>query len=158
MSSPKLSACLRIPARTSLRLTTCRSSHSAISCVITVCSCSFFWVFWRGSPVAYFENPGPRRKFHIFLLRLPVVGKLVRGLNTARFTRTFSILTGSGVPVLESLQISSEVIGNLPMRDGGRRSGRPYPGRCRNRQVAGRQWTLPSPLCIHLISSGRGQW
>jgi general secretion pathway protein F len=41
----------------------------------------------------------------------------VRGFNTARFTRTFSILTGSAVPVLEALRIAGEVVTNLPMRD-----------------------------------------
>ena len=37
-------------------------------------------------------------------------------MNTSRFARTFSILTGSGVPILDGLKISSRVIGNLPMR------------------------------------------
>ena len=99
------------------------------------------------------QHPGPRRKFHIFLLRLPVVGKLVRGLNTAQFTRTFSILTGSGVPVLESLQISAEVISNLPMRDGVEEAA----ARIREGAAIGKSLAASGhfpPLCIHLISSG----
>jgi general secretion pathway protein F len=40
----------------------------------------------------------------------------VRGLNTALFTRTFSILSSSGVNVLEAMKISASVINNLPMR------------------------------------------
>lgn len=53
---------------------------------------------------------------HRWLLRLPVIGQLVKGSNTARFTRTLSILAASGVPVLDSLRIAGQVISNLPMR------------------------------------------
>jgi general secretion pathway protein F len=62
-------------------------------------------------------QPGPKRRFDKLLLRLPLAAKLVRGSNTARFTRTLSILSGSGVPVLEGLRISAEVITNIPMRE-----------------------------------------
>lgn len=55
-------------------------------------------------------------KYHLFLFRLPVVQRLVRGLNAALFTRTFSILTGSGVSILEAMKISAKVVANLPMR------------------------------------------
>jgi general secretion pathway protein F len=68
------------------------------------------FVFWLKSP----DN---RRRFHRFQLRVPLFGRLVRGLNTARFTRTFSILTASAVPVLEAMRIAGEVVTNLPMRD-----------------------------------------
>lgn len=50
------------------------------------------------------------------MLRLPVVGRLVRGHNTAQFTRTLSILSASGVPILDALRVSARVVSNLPMR------------------------------------------
>ena len=56
-------------------------------------------------------------KYHMFLFRLPIIQRLVRGLNAALFTRTFSILTGSGVTVLEAMKISAKVVANLPMRE-----------------------------------------
>jgi len=56
-------------------------------------------------------------KYHMFLFHLPVIQRLVRGLNAALFTRTFSILTGSGVTVLEAMKISAKVVANLPMRE-----------------------------------------
>jgi general secretion pathway protein F len=59
---------------------------------------------------------GARSASHRFVLTLPVVGRLVRGLNTARFGRTLSILVASGVEVLEALRISAQVMSNLPMR------------------------------------------
>ncbi|MBT8444012.1 MAG: type II secretion system inner membrane protein GspF [Gammaproteobacteria bacterium] len=99
------------------------------------------------------KNPGPRSKRDLFLLRLPVVGRIVRGFNTARFTRTLSILTGSGVPVLESLKISSEVITNLPMRDGVQIAAE----RIREGAPIGKSLSESGhfpPLVIHLISSG----
>ena len=55
-------------------------------------------------------------KYHMFLFRLPLIQRLVRGLNAALFTRTFSILTGSGVAVIEAMKISAKVVANLPMR------------------------------------------
>ena len=63
------------------------------------------------------RNTAVRRRFHKVLLAIPLVSRLERGLNTGRFARTFSILTASGVPVLESLRISAQVISNLPMKE-----------------------------------------
>ncbi|MEL7450911.1 MAG: type II secretion system F family protein, partial [Pseudomonadota bacterium] len=63
------------------------------------------------------KRPAALRNFHAVLLKTPLVGRMVRGFNTARFTRTLSIMAGSGVPVLEGLRISGEVVGNVPMRE-----------------------------------------
>jgi len=63
------------------------------------------------------RRTGVRRRWHWLLLNLPLFSRLIRGLNTARFTRTFSILMASGVPVLEALRIAAQVISNLPMRE-----------------------------------------
>jgi general secretion pathway protein F len=99
------------------------------------------------------RDPAARRRFQRLQLRLPLVGKLTRGFNTARFTRTFSILAASAVPVLEALRISAEVVTNLPMRDAVTdaaarvREGAPI-GRS---LAAARQFP---PMTIHLISSG----
>ena len=75
---------------------------------------SDFFVDWGGSlfvallaAVIGFKylmtKPAWQRRWHRLLFRLPVISKLVRGLNAALFTRTFSILSGSGVTVLESM-------------------------------------------------------
>ena len=63
------------------------------------------------------KKPEYRKLYHRLLLRLPLIQKLVRGLNTAQFTRTFSILSGSGVTVLDAMKISAQVVGNLPLRN-----------------------------------------
>ncbi len=94
-----------------------------------------------------------RRRVHRWLLTLPLVGKLLRGFNTARFTRTLSILTASAVPVLDALRISGEVVTNLPMRDAVSEAT----SRVREGAPIGRALStsrLFPPMTIHLISSG----
>jgi len=81
------------------------------------------------------------------------MGKLVRGFNTARFTRTLSILSASAVPVLEALRISSEVVTNVPMRDAIlETSQRVREGAPIGRSLAASR--LFPAMTVHLISSG----
>ncbi|MBD3609834.1 MAG: type II secretion system F family protein, partial [Gammaproteobacteria bacterium] len=58
-----------------------------------------------------------RYLFHLLLLRVPILGKILKGVDTARFSRTLSILNGSGVPILEGMNIAASVMNNLPMRE-----------------------------------------
>jgi general secretion pathway protein F len=62
------------------------------------------------------KNPDFKYRIHRGVLRLPIAGRLVRGMNTARLARTLSILTASSVPLLDAMKISAQVLGNLPMR------------------------------------------
>jgi len=99
------------------------------------------------------QRDAPRRRYHAMLLRMPVIGRLTRGINTARFTRTLSILAGSGVPILEALNISAEVIENLPMRDAVMEATlRVREGASISKSLAASK--LFPPMMIHLISSG----
>lgn len=99
------------------------------------------------------RQPGPRKAYHELLLRTPFVSRLVRGLNTARFARTLSILTASGVPVLESLRIAGSVMTNLPMREAVDVAAR------RVREGSSISGSLEKsgyfpPMTLHLIASG----
>jgi general secretion pathway protein F len=99
------------------------------------------------------KNPATRLKFDRWQLRVPVVARIVRGFNTARFTRTLSILTGSSVPVLEALRIAGEVVTNLPMREAvGVAAQRVREGAPIGRSLGASR--LFPPMMIHLISSG----
>jgi general secretion pathway protein F len=94
-----------------------------------------------------------RRRVHAWLLRAPIFGRVTRGLNTARFTRTLSILTASGVPALEALRISASVIANLPMRAAVEEAAvRVREGGAIGRSLS--QSKLFPPMTVHLISSG----
>jgi len=101
----------------------------------------------------WLSKPANKRTWHRMQLRMPMIGKLSRGFNTARFTRTFSILSASSVPVLEALRIAGEVVTNLPMRDAVAEAA----ARVREGAAIGRSLAVSKlfpPMTIHLISSG----
>jgi general secretion pathway protein F len=101
----------------------------------------------------WLRDPAARRRFHAFLLRVPLIGRVVRGTNTARFARTFSTLTSSSVPVLEAMRIAGEVVTNLPMRDAVEEAA----ARVREGAPIGKSLGAPKifpPMMIHLIASG----
>jgi general secretion pathway protein F len=52
-----------------------------------------------------------------WLLKLPLFGKAIRLVNTARFAHTFAILTAAGVSVLEAMRIGSDIVTNTPIKE-----------------------------------------
>jgi len=55
--------------------------------------------------------------FHYFLLKLPIFGKIVLMVNLARMNRALSSLIQSGIPIIDSLGVCSEVLGNVQYRN-----------------------------------------
>lgn len=99
------------------------------------------------------SNEGPKRRFHELLLHLPLIGRLERGVNAGRFARTFSIVTASGVPVLDGLRIASEVMSNLPMRESVEEATRKVREGASIHAALDKSGYFP-PMMVHLIASG----
>ncbi len=94
-----------------------------------------------------------KAKMHKIFLGLPIVGRLTRGVNTARFSRTLSIMTASGVPVLDSLRIAAEVIMNRPMRQAVQEAAVSISEGATIHSSLERSGHFP-PMTLHLIASG----
>ncbi|HQY09699.1 MAG: type II secretion system inner membrane protein GspF [Burkholderiales bacterium] len=62
------------------------------------------------------RNEATRRQLDASLLTLPLIGRLARGYNAARFAGTLAMLAGSGVPILKALQAAAETLSNEAMR------------------------------------------
>ncbi len=62
------------------------------------------------------RNEAFRERFDAAWLTLPLIGRLSRGYNAARFASTLAMLAGAGVPILKALQAAAETLSNRAMR------------------------------------------
>src|SRR5690606_18558266 len=97
------------------------------------------------------RNEDLRRRWHAFLLRVPLVGGLIAATETARFASTLAILVRSGVPLVEALAIGAEVVSNLIIRsDVANATQRVREGGSLSRALgASRQFP---PMMLHMIA------
>jgi type IV pilus assembly protein PilC len=65
----------------------------------------------------YYATHGGRRVIDGFVLKLPVLGMIMKKISVARFCRTLATLTSSGVPILEALDITARTAGNAIVED-----------------------------------------
>ena len=83
---------------------------------------SYGWLMLAGLIVAVtslrvaLANPLFREKFDAAWLTLPILGKLARSYNTARFASTLAMLAAAGVPILKALQAAAQTLSNQAMR------------------------------------------
>jgi general secretion pathway protein F len=105
-----------------------------------------------GFAIAY-RRPAWRVRWHEFVLRLPVAGRLARSLDTARFASTLSILVGSGAPLLRSLDAAAEVVRMLPLRAAAATAaGLVREGVALSRAL--REQRVFPPVLMHLVANG----
>ncbi len=94
-----------------------------------------------------------RHRWHAFLLHMPWLGALIRGMNTSRFASTLAILVRGGVPLLGALISGARVMSNLEMRKAVEQAiGRVREGASLARAL-GETRVFP-PLLMHLVASG----
>lgn len=107
-------------------------------------------IVWRR---ALKRSPRLREKAHFMLLRLPLIGYSIKTANTARFSRTLSILTAAGVPILEAMTISAQLVTIIPIRKAIEqavhhvREGAAI-------HLALKQTGYFSPMSVHMMASG----
>jgi type IV pilus assembly protein PilC len=83
----------------------------------------FWWFFIVGVVGLFFgvkqirKNPKGRYYMDLALLKMPIVGMLMRKIAVARFTRTLGTLITSGVPILEGLSITARTSGNAVLEE-----------------------------------------
>jgi len=68
---------------------------------------------WR----AWIRIPANRYKFDLMKLKAPLIGKLLRDVAVARFTRTLGTLISSGLPILEALRITRNTLANAALME-----------------------------------------
>ena len=97
--------------------------------------------------------PAMQLKFHRWILGVPLIGKVNRGLNTARFARTLSILTASAVPLLEAMKIASDVLLNKHIKAQVAESAIMVKEGASLRAALDKTKMFP-PMMMHMIASG----
>ena len=105
-----------------------------------------------GARAAY-SRPGVRLRVQGSMLRLPLLGSLIQGLETARLASTLAILVGGGVPLLQALETGAAVVGALPLRRAVEEAARRVREGSSLHRALGGQGLFP-PIFIHLIASG----
>jgi len=63
------------------------------------------------------KHPKFRSRWHAAVMRLPLIGALLRSQDTARFARTLSIATAASMPLLEALRLGAATLTLLPLRE-----------------------------------------
>ncbi|HJV48865.1 MAG TPA: type II secretion system F family protein [Geothrix sp.] len=73
-------------------------------------------VIWVGLR-QYYKTPGGRLQIDTLLLKIPIIGDVLRKVAVARFCRTLGTLISSGVPILEGMDITARTSGNMVIQN-----------------------------------------
>ncbi|MBL4826476.1 MAG: type II secretion system inner membrane protein GspF [Spongiibacteraceae bacterium] len=99
------------------------------------------------------KDPARQRIWHRTVLKIPFISHFVTAMDTARFASTLSILTASGVPLLDGLRIAGEVLSNLELRAASKTVAiAVQEGGSLNRALT--QAKVFPPMMVHMVASG----
>jgi general secretion pathway protein F len=136
-----------LPWPTELLISTSNFLQSyGVYCFLAIIVLSVAVKFWLQIPVNM-------RKWHKLLLRLPMVGHITVQADTARFASTLSMLISSGVPLLNSLRISSQTMGNDILREQAEQAAVTVEGGTSLHRALDKVEIFP-PLMVQMASSG----
>ena len=100
-----LGVSLPLPTKIVIGLSNMVGSYFGLLALVFLGMCGFGLKLWYGTPAG-------RYALDTVILRIPVIGILMRKIAVARFTRTLGTLISSGVPILEGLDITAKTAGN----------------------------------------------
>ena len=99
------------------------------------------------------KDPARQLPWHRLVLRIPGLGGILVGMDTARFASTLSILMASGVPLLDALRIAESVMVNRHLRRAAHEvASRVQEGTSLNKALA--QGDIFPPMMVHMVASG----
>lgn len=119
------------------------------------------WGVWAGLGIAALvvawrlalRKPELRLRWDAMLLRVPMVGRFVLGVNSARFASTLAILLDAGVPLLRALEAARQTLGNALLA----RCADDVSARVREGSALGSALKVQKvypPILVHLVASG----
>ncbi len=122
------------------------TQHNFLYIAAVVAAAVFIFTQWKKSEAG-------RLSYDAFMLRVPMIGKVLTKTITARFARSLSILLKSGIPVIRSIEIIGDLLGN---RDVERRFAAARDEISQGKGIAGplKKLDIFPPLLIHMISVG----
>lgn len=94
-----------------------------------------------------------RLMWDTYQFSIPVIGKIVRSSNSARYSNTLSILARSGIPLVDSMKIASEVVSNTALQKGLREATQDV---IEGKSLRGSLESIKQfpPMMIHMVGSG----
>lgn len=99
------------------------------------------------------KSPERRKAWHCMVLKLPFISGFVVAMDTARFASTLSILTSSGVPLLDGLRIAGEVLTNLRLREASKQVAVTVQEGGSLHRALDQAEVFP-PMMVHMVASG----
>ncbi|KFB78479.1 type II secretion system F family protein [Candidatus Accumulibacter cognatus] len=106
-----------------------------------------------GLRILLYSNPLARFRFDVLKLGLPLFGDIQRKIVLSRFANTFALLYASGIPILESIRTTQDIVGNLVIRQGLERVEQLI-GEGQNVTAAFRSIGFFPPLVIRMLRVG----